>query len=146
MNMRNLLITVGLLITITTTAQQKEETTLDLLKHTIWEHGKPIYGDYRLIYYTDSTVTIQYEFEGKIEKGTWLFYLTDKEEFSFDRSKIGKVKNGTYYMTTNENGFFTSHLIVELTKDKLSVSPIRSMGKFETNGVPWNYTPLKKEK
>lgn len=144
--MKNLFIMIGLLITITTTAQQKEETTLDLLKHTVWEHGKPIYGDYHIIYYTDSTVTIQYEFKGKKEKGTWLFYLTDKEEFSFDRSKIGKVKNGTYYMTINENGAFTSHLIVELTKGKLSVSPLRSNGTLETNGVPWNYTPLKKEK
>ena len=144
--MKNLFIMVGLLITITTTAQQKKETTLDLLKHTVWEHGKPIYGNYIQIAYTDSTMIMwRKDSSGKLHKSTCLFYLTDEEEFSFDQSKVGKVMNGKFYMKINEYGTFISNLIVESSKDKLSISPLRVQGKLDTIGVPWNYTPMKEE-
>lgn len=92
MNVKSIIIVaINLLMSECVYSQQPKETTMDLLTHTVWEHGKPIYGDYRQMVYTDSTVTKIYpKSNGEVSTITWRYYLTDKEEFSFDKSKIGK--------------------------------------------------------
>ena len=118
---------------------------MDLLTHTVWECGKPIYGDYRQMVYADSTATMRCpKANGEVSTITWRYYLTDKEEFSFDKSKIGKRVNGSYYMAMNPYGAFTSFKIVELSKDKLAVVAIRVNGGERTPCIPWDYTPLKR--
>ena len=146
MNVKSIIIVViGLLVSVTAYSQQPKETTMDLLTHTVWEHGKPIYGDYRQMVYTDSTVTKIYpESNGEVSTITWRYYLTDKEEFSFDKSKIAKRVNGDYYMTIDKSGTFTSFKILELGKDKLAVVAIRVNGGERTPGAAWVYTPLKR--
>ncbi len=140
-----IIVVIGLLVSVTAYSQQPKETTMDLLTHTVWECGKPIYGDYRQMVYTDSTVTKIYpESNGEVSTITWRYYLTDKEEFSFDKSKIGKRVNGSYYMAMNPYGAFTSFKIVELSKDKLAVVAIRVNGGERTPCIPWDYTPLKR--
>ncbi len=146
MNVKSIIIVaINLLMSECVYSQQPKETTMDLLTHTVWEHGKPIYGDYRQMVYTDSTVTKIYpESNGEVSTITWRYYLTDKEEFSFDKSKIGKRVNGSYYMAMNPYGAFTSFKIVELSKDKLAVVAIRVNGGERTPCIPWDYTPLKR--
>ena len=146
MNVKSIIIVViGLLVSVTAYSQQPKETTMDLLMHTVWEHGKPIYGDYRQMVYTDSTVTKIYpESNGEVSTITWRYYLTDKEEFSFDKSKIGKRVNGSYYMAMNPYGAFTSFKILELSKDKLVIVAMRVNGGERTPCIPWDYTPLKR--
>ena len=146
MNVKSIIIVViGLLVSVTAYSQQPKETTMDLLTHTVWECGKPIYGDYRQMVYTDSTVTKIYpESNGEVSTITWRYYLTDKEEFSFDKSKIGKRVNGSYYMAMNPYGAFTSFKIVELSKDKLVIVAMRVNGGERTPCIPWDYTPLKR--
>ena len=146
MNVKSIIIVViGLLVSVTAYSQQPKETTMDLLTHTVWECGKPIYGDYRQMVYTDSTVTKIYpESNGEVSTITWRYYLTDKEEFSFDKSKIGKRVNGSYYMAMNLYGAFTSFKILELSKDKLVIVAIRVNGGERTPCIPWDYTPLKR--
>ena len=146
MNVKSIIIVViGLLVSVTAYSQQPKETTMDLLTHTVWEHGKPIYGDYRQMVYTDSTVTKIYpKSNGEVSTITWRYYLTDKEEFSFDKSKIGKRVNGSYYMAMNLYGAFTSFKILELSKDKLVIVAMRVNGGERTPCIPWDYTPLKR--
>ena len=146
MNVKSIIIVViGFLVSVTAYSQQPKETTIDLLTHTVWEHGKPIYGDYRQMVYTDSTVTKIYpESNGEVSTITWRYYLTDKEEFSFDKSKIGKRVNGSYYMAMNLYGAFTSFKILELSKDKLVIVAMRVNGGERTPCIPWDYTPLKR--
>ena len=146
MNVKSIIIVaINLLMSECVYSQQPKETTMDLLTHTVWEHGKPIYGDYRQMVYTDSTVTNIYpESNGEVSTITWRYYLTDKEEFSFDKSKIGKRVNGSYYMAMNPYGAFTSFKIVELSKDKLAIVAIRVNGGERTPCIPWDYTPLKR--
>lgn len=146
MNVKSIIIVaINLLMSEGVYSQQPKETTMDLLTHTVWEHGKPIYGDYRQMVYTDSTVTKIYpKSNGEVSTITWRYYLTDKEEFSFDKSKIGKRVNGSYYMAMNPYGAFTSFKIVELSKDKLAVVAIRVNGGERTPCIPWDYTPLKR--
>ena len=146
MNVKSIIIVViGLLVSVTAYSQQPKETTMDLLTHTVWECGKPIYGDYRQMVYTDSTATMRCpKANGEVSTVTWRYYLTDKEEFSFDKSKIGKRVNGSYYMAMNLYGAFTSFKIVELSKDKLAVVAIRVNGGERTPGAAWVYTPLKR--
>ena len=146
MNVKSIIIVViGLLVSVTAYSQQPKETTMDLLTHTVWECGKPIYGDYRQMVYTDSTATMRCpKANGEVSTITWRYYLTDKEEFSFDKSKIGKRVNGSYYMAMNPYGAFTSFKIVELSKDKLAVVAIRVNGGERTPCIPWDYTPLKR--
>ena len=146
MNVKSIIIVViGFLVSVTAYSQQPKETTIDLLTHTVWEHGKPIYGDYRQMVYTDSTVTKIYpESNGEVSTITWRYYLTDKEEFSFDKSKIGKRVNGSYYMAMNPYGAFTSFKILELSKDKLVIVAMRVNGGERTPCIPWDYTPLKR--
>ena len=146
MNVKSIIIVaINLLMSECVYSQQPKETTMDLLTHTVWEHGKPIYGDYCQIVYTDSTVTKIYpESNGEVSTIIWRYYLTDKEEFSFDKSKIGKRVNGSYYMAMNPYGAFTSFKIVELSKDKLAVVAIRVNGGERTPCIPWDYTPLKR--
>ena len=146
MNVKSIIIVaINLLMSQCVYSQQPKETTMDLLTHTVWEHGKPIYGDYRQMVYTDSTVTKIYpKSNGEVSTITWRYYLTDKEEFSFDKSKIGKRVNGSYYMAMNPYGAFTSFKIVELSKDKLAVVAIRVNGGERTPCIPWDYTPLKR--
>ena len=146
MNVKSIIIVViGLLVSATAYSQHPKETTMDLLTHTVWEHGKPIYGDYCQIVYTDSTVTNRYpESNGEVSTITWRYYLTDKEEFSFDKPKIGKRVNGSYYMAMNPYGAFTSFKIVELSKDKLVIVAMRVNGGERTPCIPWDYTPLKR--
>ena len=140
-----IIVVIGLLVSVTAYSQQPKETTMDLLTHTVWEHGKPIYGDYRQMVYTDSTVTKIYpESNGEVSTITWRYYLTDKEEFSFDKSKIGKRVNGSYYMAMNLYGAFTSFKILELSKDKLVIVAMRVNGGKRTPCIPWDYTPLKR--
>ena len=140
-----IIVVIGLLVSVTAYSQQPKETTMDLLTHTVWECGKPIYGDYRQMVYTDSTVTKIYpESNGEVSTITWRYYLTDKEEFSFDKSKIGKRVNGSYYMAMNLYGAFTSFKILELSKDKLVIVAIRVNGGERTPCIPWDYTPLKR--
>ena len=146
MNVKSIIIVaINLLMSECVYSQQPKETTMDLLTHTVWEHGKPIYGDYRQMVYTDSTVTKIYpKSNGEVSTITWRYYLTDKEEFSFDKSKIGKRVNGSYYMSMNPYGAFTSFKIFELSKDKLAVVAIRVNGGERTPCIPWDYTPLKR--
>lgn len=147
MNVKSIIIVAInlLLMSVCVYSQQPKETTMDLLTHTVWECGKPIYGDYRQMVYTDSTVTKIYpKSNGEVSTITWRYYLTDKEEFSFDKSKIGKRVNGSYYMAMNPYGAFTSFKIVELSKDKLAVVAIRVNGGERTPGAAWVYTPLKR--
>ena len=147
MNVKSIIIIVviGLLVSVTAYSQQPKETTIDLLTHTVWEHGKPIYGDYRQIVYTDSTATMRCpKANGEVSTITWRYYLTDKEEFSFDKSKIGKRVNGSYYMAMNLYGAFTSFKILELSKDKLVIVAMRVNGGERTPCIPWDYTPLKR--
>ena len=146
MNVKSIIIVViGFLVSVTAYSQQPKETTIDLLTHTVWEHGKPIYGDYRQMVYTDSTATMRCpKANGEVSTITWRYYLTDKEEFSFDKSKIGKRVNGSYYMAMNLYGAFTSFKILELSKDKLAVVAIRVNGGERTPCIPWDYTPLKR--
>ena len=146
MNVKSIIIVViGLLVSVTAYSQQPKETTMDLLTHSVWEHGKPIYGDYCQIVYTDSTVTNRYpESNGEVSTITWRYYLTDKEEFSFDKSKIGKRVNGSYYMAMNLYGAFTSFKILELSKDKLVIVAMRVNGWERTPCIPWDYKPLKR--
>ena len=146
MNVKSIIIVViGLLVSVTAYSQQPKETTMDLLTHTVWEHGKPIYGDYRQMVYTDSTVTKIYpKSNGEVSTITWRYYLTDKEEFTFDKSKIGKRVNGSYYMAMNLYGAFTSFKILELSKDKLVIVAMRVNGGERTPCIPWDYTPLKR--
>ena len=140
-----IIVVIGFLVSVTAYSQQPKETTMDLLTHTVWEHGKPIYGDYRQMVYTDSTVTKIYpESNGEVSTITWRYYLTDKEEFSFDKSKIGKRVNGSYYMAMNPYGAFTSFKILELSKDKLVIVAMRVNGGERTPCIPWDYTPLKR--
>ena len=130
MNVKSIIIVaINLLMSECVYSQQPKETTMDLLTHTVWEHGKPIYGDYRQMVYTDSTVTKIYpKSNGEVSTITWRYYLTDKEEFSFDKSKIGKRVNGSYYMAMNLYGAFTSFKILELSKDKLVIVAMRVNG------------------
>ena len=146
MNVKSIIIVViGLLVSVTAYSQQPKETTMDLLTHTVWECGKPIYGDYRQMVYTDSTATMRCpKANGEVSTITWRYYLTDKEEFSFDKSKIGKRVNGSYYMAMNLYGAFTSFKILELSKDKLVIVAIRVNGGERTPCIPWDYTPLKR--
>ena len=146
MNVKSIIIVaINLLMSECVYSQQPKETTMDLLTHTVWEHGKPIYGDYRQMVYTDSTVTKIYpESNGEVSTITWRYYLTDKEEFSFDKSKIGKRVNGSYYMAMNPYGAFTSFKILELSKDKLVIVAMRVNGGKRTPCIPWDYTPLKR--
>ena len=146
MNVKSIIIVaINLLMSVCVYSQQPKETTMDLLTHTVWEHGKPIYGDYCQIVYTDSTVTKIYpESNGEVSTITWRYYLTDKEEFSFDKSKIGKRVNGSYYMAMNLYGAFTSFKILELSKDKLVIVAMRVNGGERTPCIPWDYTPLKR--
>ena len=140
-----IIVVIGLLVSVTAYSQQPKETTMDLLTHTVWECGKPIYGDYRQMVYTDSTATMRCpKANGEVSTITWRYYLTDKEEFSFDKSKIGKRVNGSYYMAMNPYGAFTSFKIVELSKDKLAVVAIRVNGGERTPCIPWDYTPMKR--
>ena len=146
MNVKSIIIVaINLLMSECVYSQQPKETTMDLLTHTVWEHGKPIYGDYRQMVYTDSTVTKIYpKSNGEVSTITWRYYLTDKEEFSFDKSKIGKRVNGSYYMAMNLYGAFTSFKILELSKDKLVIVAMRVNGGERTPCIPWDYTPLKR--
>ena len=146
MNVKSIIIVaINLLMSECVYSQQPKETTMDLLTHTVWEHGKPIYGDYRQMVYTDSTVTKIYpKSNGEVSTITWRYYLTDKEEFSFDKSKIGKRVNGSYYMAMNPYGAFTSFKILELSKDKLVIVAMRVNGGKRTPCIPWDYTPLKR--
>ena len=140
-----IIVVIGLLVSVTAYSQQPKETTMDLLTHTVWECGKPIYGDYRQMVYTDSTATMRCpKANGEVSTITWRYYLTDKEEFSFDKSKIGKRVNGSYYMAMNLYGAFTSFKILELSKDKLVIVAIRVNGGERTPCIPWDYTPLKR--
>ena len=145
MNVKSIIIVViGLLVSVTAYSQQPKETTMDLLTHTVWEHGKPIYGDYCQLIYTDSIVTMRYpEPNGEMGVVTWKYYLTDKEEFSFDKTKIGKAINGGYYMRVNEHGTFSCVKIMELSRDSLAIIPMRVNGKRRTSGAAWNYTPMR---
>ena len=123
MNVKSIIVVViGLLVSVTAYSQQPKETTIDLLTHTVWEHGKPIYGDYCQISYTDSIVTLLYK----------------------NADEIGKRVNGDYYMTIDKSGTFTSFKILELGKDKLAVVAIRVNGGERTPGAAWVYTPLKR--
>ena len=107
-----------------------------------WE---AIYGDYCQISYTDSIVTLLYKnADDEMKTLTWRYYLTNKEEYTFDKSKIGKRVNGDYYMTIDKSGIFTSFKILELGKDKLAVVAIRVNGGERTPGAAWVYTPLKR--
>ena len=146
MNVKSIIIVaINLLMSECVYSQQPKETTMDLLTHTVWEHGKPIYGDYRQMVYTDSTVTKIYpKSNGEVSTITWRYYLTDKEEFSFDKSKIGKRVNGSYYMAMNPYGAFTSFKILEISKDKLVIVAMRVNGGKRTPCIPWDYTPLKR--
>ena len=146
MNVKSIIIVViGFLVSVTAYSQQPKETTMDLLTHTVWECGKPIYGDYRQMVYTDSTATMRCpKANGEVSTITWRYYLTDKEEFSFDKSKIGKRVNGSYYMAMNPYGAFTSFKILELSKDKLVIVAMRVNGGERTPCIPWDYTPLKR--
>ncbi len=146
MNVKSIIIVViGFLVSVTAYSQQPKETTMDLLTHTVWEHGKPIYGDYCQISYTDSIVTLLYKnADDEMKTLTWRYYLTNKEEYTFDKSKIGKRVNGDYYMTIDKSGTFTSFKILELGKDKLAVVAIRVNGGERTPCIPWDYTPLKR--
>ena len=146
MNVKSIIVVViGLLVSVTAYSQQPKQTTMDLLTHTVWECGKPIYGDYRQMVYTDSTATMRCpKANGEVSTITWRYYLTDKEEFSFDKSKIGKRVNGSYYMAMNPYGAFTSFKILELSKDKLVIVAIRVNGGERTPCIPWDYTPLKR--
>jgi len=146
MNVKSIIIVViGLLVSVTAYSQQPKETTMDLLTHTVWECGKPIYGDYRQMVYTDSTATMRCpKANGEVSTITWRYYLTDKEEFSFNKSKIGKRVNGSYYMAMNLYGAFTSFKILELSKDKLVIVAMRVNGGERTPCIPWDYTPLKR--
>ena len=140
-----IIVVIGLLVSVTAYSQQPKETTMDLLTHTVWECGKPIYGDYRQMVYTDSTATMRCpKANGEVSTITWRYYLTDKEEFSFDKSKIGKRVNGSYYMAMNPYGAFTSFKILELSKDKLVIVAMRVNGGERTPCIPWDYTPLKR--
>ena len=140
-----IIVVIGLLVSVTAYSQQPKETTMDLLTHTVWECGKPIYGDYRQMVYTDSTATMRCpKANGEVSTITWRYYLTDKEEFSFDKSKIGKRVNGSYYMAMNPYGAFTSFKILELSKDKLVIVAIRVNGGERTPCIPWDYTPMKR--
>ena len=140
-----IIVVIGLLVSVTAYSQQPKETTMDLLTHTVWECGKPIYGDYRQMVYTDSTATMRCpKANGEVSTVTWRYYLTDKEEFSFDKSKIGKRVNGSYYMAMNLYGAFTSFKILELSKDKLVIVAMRVNGGERTPCIPWDYTPLKR--
>ena len=146
MNVKSIIIVaINLLMSECVYSQQPKETTMDLLTHTVWEHGKPIYGDYRQMVYTDSTATMRCpKANGEVSTVTWRYYLTDKEEFSFDKSKIGKRVNGSYYMAMNLYGAFTSFKILELSKDKLVIVAMRVNGGERTPCIPWDYTPLKR--
>ena len=146
MNVKSIIIVaINLLMSECVYSQQPKETTMDLLTHTVWEHGKPIYGDYRQISYTDSIVTLLYKnADDEMKTLTWRYYLTNKEEYTFDKSKIGKRVNGDYYMTIDKSGTFTSFKILELGKDKLAVVAIRVNGGERTPGAAWVYTPLKR--
>ena len=146
MNVKSIIIVViGFLVSVTAYSQQPKETTMDLLTHTVWECGKPIYGDYRQMVYTDSTATMRCpKANGEVSTITWRYYLTDKEEFSFDKSKIGTRVNGSYYMAMNPYGAFTSFKILELSKDKLVIVAMRVNGGERTPCIPWDYTPLKR--
>ena len=140
-----IIVAINLLMSECVYSQQPKETTMDLLTHTVWEHGKPIYGDYRQMVYTDSTATMLCpKANGEVSTVTWRYYLTDKEEFSFDKSKIGKRVNGSYYMAMNLYGAFTSFKILELSKDKLVIVAMRVNGGERTPCIPWDYTPLKR--
>ena len=140
-----IIVVIGLLVSVTAYSQQPKETTMDLLTHTVWECGKPIYGDYRQMVYTDSTATMLCpKANGEVSTVTWRYYLTDKEEFSFDKSKIGKRVNGSYYMAMNLYGAFTSFKILELSKDKLVIVAMRVNRGERTPCIPWDYTPLKR--
>ena len=121
-------------------------TTLSLLTHTVWEHGKPAYGDYRQMVYTDSTIKIWCKDENDrmaSDSCRW-YYLTDREEMSFDVAKMGKRKDGNYYMMLDYYGNFTCFKILEIGKERLKVVAIRVNGKEKTPGIPWTYTPLRK--
>ena len=146
MNVKSIIIVaINLLMSECVYSQQPKETTMDLLTYTVWEHGKPIYGDYRQMVYTDSTATMRCpKANGEVSTVTWRYYLTDKEEFSFDKSKIGKRVNGSYYMAMNLYGAFTSFKILELSKDKLVIVAMRVNGGKRTPCIPWDYTPLKR--
>ena len=140
-----IIVVIGLQVSVTAYSQQPKETIMDLLTHTVWEHGKPIYGDYRQMVYTDSTATMRCpKANGEVSTITWRYYLTDKEEFSFDKSKIGKRVNGSYYMAMNPYGAFTSFKILELSKDKLVIVAMRVNGGERTPCIPWDYKPLKR--
>ena len=140
-----IIVVIVFLVSVTAYSQQPKETTMDLLTHTVWEHGKPIYGDYCQISYTDSIVTLLYKnADDEMKTLTWRYYLTNKEEYTFDKSKIGKRVNGDYYMTIDKSGTFTSFKILELGKDKLAVVAIRVNGGERTPCIPWDYTPLKR--
>ncbi len=146
MNVKSIIIVaINLLMSECVYSQQPKETTMDLLTHTVWEHGKPIYGDYCQISYTDSIVTLLYKnADDEMKTLTWRYYLTNKEEYTFDKSKIGKRVDGDYYMTIDKSGTFTSFKILELGKDKLAVVAIRVNGGERTPGAAWVYTPLKR--
>lgn len=133
-------------LTIHVQAQTTKETTMELLTHATWEHGKPIYGDYRHKVFNDSIMTDWHKDQyGHLVRTEYpmKYYLTDKEEKAFDKTKIGKIKNGKYIMAINPHGGFICYRILELSKEQLKIVSIRLQGTMSTPNIPWDYTPLK---
>lgn len=133
-------------LTIHVQAQTTKETTMELLTHATWEHGKHIYGDYRRKVFNDSVMTDWYKDQyGHLVRTEYpmKYYLTDKEEKAFDKTKIGKIKNGKYIMAINPHGGFICYRILELSKGQLKIVSIRLQGTMSTPNIPWDYTPLK---
>lgn len=142
-----LLILLFQLLVIVAQAQTNNDTTLDLLTSTVWEHGKPIYGDYSQIVFTKKTMTEWYknQYDQFVKDDCSMkYYLAEEEDKTFDKTKIGKVKNGQYIMAINPHGGFICYRILEISREKLTIVSIRLQGKMNTQNIPCTYTPVKK--
>ena len=112
--------------------QESKEISQELLTKYCWEYNTPniLKGVTNLVIF-NGTEYIDYYFEnGKVEKYSKKYYLSDHKEEVFNESKVGKVNKGKF-IVVNWNKFIdikktlnaVSYVPVEFSEQKLILAP-----------------------
>ena len=113
-------------------SQDSKEISQELLTKYCWEYNTPnmLKGVTNLVIF-NGTEYIDYYFEnGKVEKYSKKYYLSDHKEKIFDESKVGKAKKGRYIVIKWDNFIDVKETInaisyepVEFSEQKLILAP-----------------------
>lgn len=126
---------------------QNNKSTMDLLTSTIWTISEPEYGDYKMIIFSDSTVTLKTycnpEDSHKLHVASCRkYYLMRDDNRSLDITNVGKERNGDFVMVFNEKKGFASYRIKMISEEKLQIAPWTLMGKEEQLHPLWDCRPF----